>query len=123
MFAERLRWAWEEHRASTSIDPVMRFTEKGLVLGAGAVLAASGGSTRDTSIDPCDMRLKALLAAAHWRSPDIAALFHLRRAAERWRNRQDAHSEANLAMSRLNRLERPEADSRCLFVADAMMKR
>lgn len=35
MLADRLRKAWDDRRKSTTMDAVMRFSEGGLVLGAG----------------------------------------------------------------------------------------
>ncbi|MEJ0067394.1 MAG: hypothetical protein WDM85_20000 [Caulobacteraceae bacterium] len=45
----------------------MRFSDEGLVLGAGTVLAPPGASSRDIAIDIADPRLLALLSAAHRR--------------------------------------------------------
>jgi hypothetical protein len=104
-----------------AIDPAMRFSEEGLVLGAGTVLAPSGGSGRNVSIDPLEPRLHALLAAAHLRRPTAAALAHLRKAADRWCEGQDALAAMHLALSRLDRLEQPEADAHRLFLADGLL--
>jgi hypothetical protein len=65
MLADELDKAWAVWRGSTAVDPVMRFTEQGLVLGAGTVLAKAGKGGREIAIDPSQPRLQALLSAAH----------------------------------------------------------
>jgi hypothetical protein len=122
MLAERLDKAWGARRESTAIDPVMRFSDEGLVLGAGTVLAPSGGSSCDIRVDPLAPRLAALLSAAHLHRPTVGALAHLRKAAERWSEGQDALAAMHLALSRVDRLEQPEADAHRLFLADGLLK-
>jgi hypothetical protein len=122
MLADRLGKAWRAHRGETSIDPVMRFSDQGLVLGAGTVLAPARGPSRDISIDPLEPRLQALLAAAHLRRPAAGALAHLRKAAERWNEGEGALASMHLALSRLDRLQQPEADAHRLFLADGLLK-
>jgi len=51
MLADQLAKAWRERRGSVAIDAAMRFSDEGLVLGAGTVLAPSGDSGRDVSIE------------------------------------------------------------------------
>jgi len=121
MLAERLKKAWSVRRGSNAIDVVMRFSDEGLVLGAGTLLAKSGASSRSLSIDPTEPRFVALLAAAHMRTPTRQSLAHLRNAAERWSEGQEALAAMHLALSRLERLERPEADARRLFLADGLL--
>jgi hypothetical protein len=123
MLAERLGKAWRAHRGSIAIDAVMRFSDEGLVLGAGTVLAkADAAAGRDISIDPGEPRLLALLAAAHMRSPTAESLAHLRKAAQRWSEGQEALAHMHLALSRLDRLKQPEADAHRLFLADELLK-
>ena len=122
MLAERLSKAWRSRRESTVIEPVMRFSDEGLVLGAGTVVAPSGGSSRDILIDHREPRLHALMAAAHLRRPTMGALAHLRKAADRWCEGQDGLAAMHLTLSRLDRLERPEADAHRLFLADGLVK-
>jgi hypothetical protein len=100
----------------------MRFSNEGLVLGAGTVLARSHGSSRDISIDPLDQRLPALLGAAHLRNPSYSDLAHLRKAADCWSNGEDALAAMHLALSRLEKLREPEADAHRLFLADGLLK-
>jgi hypothetical protein len=122
MLAERLDKAWDARRGSGAIDPVMRFSDEGLVLGAGTVLAKSAASGRDIQVDPSEPRLQALLAAAHGRRPAVGSLAHLRKAAVRWNEGQDAMAAMHLALSRLGRLRRPEADAHRLFLAEGLLK-
>lgn len=123
MLAEKLGKAWAARRASTAIDSVMRFSDEGLVLGAGTVLAPSRGSGRDISLDPGDPRLQALLSAAHLRQPASSDLAHLRKAAQRWRDGEDALASMHLVLSRQDRLLQPEADAHRLFLADNLLSR
>ena len=122
MLADQLAKAWRERRESVAIEAAMRFSDEGLVLGAGTVLAASGDSGREVSINPGEPRLRALLAAAHQRRPAAEALAHLRKAAQRWNEGEDALAAMHLALSGLARLERPEADAHRLFLADGLLK-
>ena len=121
MLAERLEKAWRARRGSTPVDAAMRFSHEGLVLGAGTLLAKSGGRGRALSVDPSAPRLRALLAAAHGRKPAAGALAHLRKAAERWSEGQDALATMHLALSQVDRLEQPEADAHRLFLADGLL--
>jgi len=122
MLADRLAKAWKASGRTTPASTVMCFSDKGLVLGAGTVLAPAGASPRDIRVDPLEPRLQALLTAAHLRRPTGAALAHLRKAAERCRGGEDALAAMRLALSGLDRLQQPEADSHRLFLADGLMK-
>ena len=122
MLADQLATAWRERRESVAIDATLRFSDEGLVLGAGTILAASGETGRDVSVEPDEPRLRALLAAAHQRRPAAAALAHLRKAAQRWSEGEDALAAMHLALSGLGRLERPRADAHRLFLADGLLK-
>jgi hypothetical protein len=117
-----LNKAWKAHRASAAIDPVMRFTDRGLVLGAGTVLAKSGADSRGVSVDVDASRLRALLAAAHLRALTSEALAHLRKAAERWSEGQESLAAMHLALSGVSRLERPEEAANRLFLADGLLR-
>jgi hypothetical protein len=121
MLAERLEKAWIARRAAVAIDKIMRFSHEGLVLGAGTLLTKSGGLDRDLSIDPSEPRLHVLLAAAHGRRPTVSALAHLYKAVERWNEGQDALAATHLALSGVDRLQRPEEDAHRLFLSDRML--
>lgn len=122
MLADRLENEWRERRASTPIDVVMRFSDEGLVLGAGVVLARAGRSARTIEIDIGASRLLALLAAAHRRAPTAGALTYLRKAAECWGRGEDDIARMHLSLSGLARLEAPEADAQRLFLADRLLQ-
>lgn len=107
--------------AGRAAELEMRFSDAGLVLGAGTVLARAGASARDISIDVTEGRLIALLAAAHRRPPAASDLTHLRKAVESWREGEDGLAEMHLALSRLAQLERPISDARRLFLADGLL--
>jgi hypothetical protein len=98
----------------------MRFGEEGLVLGLGTVLSRAV-APREVSVDVSDPRLITLLAAAHLRVAPPAGLVHLRKAAERWRQHDDALASMHLALSGLNRLDRRVVDARRLLFADHLL--
>jgi hypothetical protein len=118
----RLNERWQARRTSGQIDLNMRFSDEGLVLGAGTVLAPVGSSGRDTKINPAEPRLRTLLAAAHRRMPTVSGLTHLRKAAERWSSGEDAIAAMHLALSCLDRLGQPDSDAQRLFLADALLR-
>lgn len=118
---EQLVAEWRVHRASHSVESVMRFADVGLVLGAGTVLLRAGPSRPETTIDVSDPRLLALLAAAHLRSPTALGLAHIGKAANRWREGNNDLASMHLALSGLGRLERPSADAHRLFLADRLL--
>lgn len=122
MLEDRLRKAWDARRKSTTVNVVMRFSEEGLVLGAGTVLARSGVAARDVVVDTRDPRLRTLLTAAHLSRPTARALVHLRRAAECWCAGDDAMAAMHLVLSQVDRLRNPESDARRLFLADGLLK-
>ncbi len=109
-------------RTSVALDLAMRFSDAGLVLGAGTVLARANASARDVALDVTDPRLLALLAAARLRSPEPLGLAQLRRAADRWRVGEDGLAAMHLALSRLGQLERPVADAHRLLLADGLLE-
>ena len=95
---------WRAWLKSKPVDRVMRFADEGLMLGAGTVLAPRGDSVRDIRLDISEPRLLALLAAAHLHPASALGLAHLRKAADRWRDGDDALALIHLAHSRLDRL-------------------
>src|SRR3974390_751506 len=103
MIADQLSKAWNEHRKLTSVDPVMRFSDEGLVLGSGTVLAPASPSGPEFAIDLSDPRLAALLTAAHLARPSASALAHLRKAADRWGEGDKALAAMHLVLSRVDR--------------------
>jgi len=82
------RWRADPSAGASGLS--LWFSDAGLVLGAGTVLARANASARDVVVDVTEPRLVALLAAAHLRSPEALGLAHLRRAADRWRAGDDA---------------------------------
>ena len=123
MLADQLNELWIARQQGNRIDALMRFSQEGLVLGAGTVLAKCRVSARDISIDVSDLRLRTLLTAAHLGRPTDVALAHLRKAADCWREGVHGLAEMHLVLSRLDRLARPEADAHRMFLADGMLKR
>jgi hypothetical protein len=121
MTPEQLDIEWQELRRVGSLDAVMRFGNEGLILGLGTVLSRVAGDPREVSVEVSDPRLVTLLAAAHLQPAPPASLAHLRRAAQRWREHNDALACMHLALSGLDRLERPVVDARRLFFADRLL--
>src|SRR5262245_57757075 len=105
MLADKLSKAWAERLASMAIEPVMRFSREGLILGAGTVLAKSGGGAgHEVSIDPGEPTLRALLTAAYLHEPTVVSLAHLHKAAHRWSEGHKALAAMHLALSGFGRL-------------------
>lgn len=123
MHLEQLRKRWRACEAATPIDATMRFNAQGLVLGAGAVLAANQNrSGRDIRLEGGEARLLALLGAAYGRVADEGALGHIRRAAERWNEGDDARAALHLALARLGPLEPVREAAHRMFLADALLE-
>ena len=116
MLSEQLERAWRQRRQSAPIEAEVRFAEEGLLLGAGTLLASSGAESSAP-----DARMTVLMTAAHLKAPSATALAHLRKAAQRWREGDDALASMHLALSGLGRLRWPEADARRLFFADTLL--
>ena len=98
----------------------LAFTEAGLVLGAGTVLAPmsrDGGDTLDFSGED---RILALLAAAYSAPVNPAVLGKLRRAAELWAQGEKCLAQIHLAHLRLPKLE-SEEQAFGLFLADQLI--
>ena len=89
------------------------------MLGAGTVLAPSGGAT---DADSRDDRLKALLSVAYGRPIADQAFGHVRAAVIRWDEGDKACAELHLALSRLARPNNPGEAARRLFMADGLMR-
>jgi hypothetical protein len=84
LLAERLGREWRARRTEALLDPVMRFSCGGLVLGAGTILAKVDASGGESALAVDERHLRALLAAAHLRPAEPGALIHLRKAVECW---------------------------------------
>lgn len=121
MLGDRLDKEWRERRTSIPIDAIMRFSDHGLVLGAGTVLIEGSVPGRGVSREALESRLRTLLTVAHLRAPAVSAVAHIRAATERWRQGEPDLAGVHLALSRLQGLERPEADAQRLFLADQLM--
>jgi hypothetical protein len=121
LLKECLAKSWGERLASAPIDEVMRFSEAGLLLGAGTVLAPSIGRG-EVRLEGREPRLLALLAAAHRRAPAAGSLTHLRKAAQRWNEGEADLAAIHLALSGVSRLGKPRADAQRLFLADGLLE-
>ncbi|HEX3916671.1 MAG TPA: hypothetical protein VHW60_04985 [Caulobacteraceae bacterium] len=122
MLAEQLWQEWRARRAAAAIEPVMRFSREGLVVGAGTVLATADASGGEVALAADQRRLQALLAAAHLRPAEPGALIHLRKAAHCWGRGEVVLADIHLALSGVSRLRRPEVDAQRLFLAERLMQ-
>ena len=100
----------------------MRFSDRGLVLGAGTVLALTGRGAPAAETDEDDAKLAVLLAAAYGRSVPYTSLNHVRKAAEHWCGGEEGLASVHLALSRLGELEAPRQDAQRLFLADGLLQ-
>lgn len=114
----------EEWRRSVRLQPVhqsMTFTENGLVLGAGTVLAKADLGRFDrpeTPLNEAEVRMVALLAAAYGATVSRSALDHIWRASDQWGCGETCLASIHLAYTGLPKLEDPEEASFRLFLAD-----
>lgn len=93
----------------------MAFDGGFLVLGAQTRLAEVGAALDET-------QLATLLAAAHGRPFEAAAIRHIRRGLEKQLDGDLVLALVHLALSGAAQLGRPREDARRLFLADAPMK-
>ena len=121
MSVELLDEAWRAREADAPLES-LTFTDEGLVLGAGTVLAAVDSATgpRRVKLDSDQRRLLALLSAAYARRVGPEVLPHIRRASTRWRDGETELAAVHLALTGLGRLSRVAA--RRLFAADLLME-
>ena len=123
MLAETLRKAWRAQKTTFQMDATMAFRDHGLVLGAGVVLAPAetGAEGRSLSLEGQEIRLLALLSAAHGRLVGTEVLDHIRRGAQRWCEGDESLAAIHLALTPLGKLAEPKAAQR-LFLADLLME-
>ena len=119
MLVERLRKEWRAREGAGGIHETPCLRPEGLVLGAGTVLARAG-AVRDDEAD--DDRLKALLSVAYARPVEGPSVRHVKAAAARWNEGDQARAELHLALSRLSGLTQPSEAARRLFMADGLMR-
>jgi hypothetical protein len=118
---EAIREEWRQSVCSQPVHPSMTFTEDGLVLGAGTVLAKVGLDPCDrpeTTLNEVEERIAALLAAAYGTTVSRFALDHIRRASDQWGRGETCLALIHLAYTGLPKLEDPEEASFRLFLAD-----
>jgi hypothetical protein len=113
MGVEELNKRWEAV-AERHISSEMSFDGDLLVLGARTRLAKVG-------VELDELRLTALLAAAHGRSVAWPSLRHIQRALEKKRDGDLVLALIHLALSGTAKLEDPKEDARRLFLADALL--
>ena len=121
---EELAKAWRDREASVLLERSLVFQSKGLVLGAGVVLAPAlrHGIGVSISLDGQEARLLALLAAAYGRAVDAGVLGHVRRAAARWEEGEVGLAAMHLALTGLGPLRPPREGARRLYLADGLLQ-
>ena len=99
----------------------MIFTEQGLVLGAGTVLAKRR-PCRALALDGEEERLLALLAVAYGRPISSKVIGNIKRATRDWANGERCLAQIHLARSRLPPLDTGEAAPFRLFAAERLIE-
>ena len=112
---DALRKGWRAVEATARLYDKPSFEARGLVLGAGALLAETGFAASSE-------RLEALLAVAYGRERARRSLGHVQAAASRWAKGDKSRAELHLALARLDRLQAPRDVARRLFMADGLMR-
>jgi hypothetical protein len=79
---EKLEGAWQARQGAMSISPILKFTTEGLVLGAGTVVVAAGGTRQLKSLQGHEARVLALLSAAYGRAVPMSVISNIKRAAK-----------------------------------------
>jgi hypothetical protein len=117
--AARADWAeWARRRA---VHSMMMFTDEGLVLGAGTVLAkarADRWSRPRLAIDGAEERILTLLAVAYGKPIDLAVLGHIRRASEQLSRGEPCLALIHLAYTGISKLAHEQECSFRLFLAE-----
>jgi hypothetical protein len=118
---EAIREEWRQSVRSRPVHPSMTFTEDGLVLGAGTVLAKAGLDRCDrpeATLNKVEERVAALLAAAYGTIVSRSVFDHIRRASDQWGRGETSLALIHLAYTGLPKLEDPEEASFRLFLSD-----
>jgi hypothetical protein len=121
VLSDDLQEAWRRQERDLPIEPGLTFQDVGLVLGAGTLLAPA----RDVAdgLNVCgEARLAVLLAAAFGRTASQGALRHIRRAAIRWSEGDEALAAVHLAMTGLGPMPDSRRASHRLFLADHLLE-
>jgi hypothetical protein len=119
-----MRKRWQERLRTSSIEPAATFTQAGLVLGAGTVLATRSTDRwgRPTlAIDGNEERILALLAVAYGGSAEPGIISHLRRASTHYAEGETCLALICLAHAGLHSLDDPKKAAYRLFTADALL--
>jgi len=121
---EAARKDWAEWAGSRPIDEAMAFSEEGLVLGAGTVLAKASVDRlgrAELSIDGVEERIVALLAIAYGAAVSPSVLGDIRRASDYWSRGQTSLALIQLAYAGLPTLPDSKEASFRLFLADRVL--
>ncbi len=99
----------------------MCFKAQGLVLGADTVIAPAADDADGGDPTNGEARILALLSTAYGRGIGEEVLGHIHHALQKWRAAQTGPASVHLALTRLERLAKPQEAARRLFFADALM--
>jgi hypothetical protein len=120
MSADAMREAWTARRSSP-LAPFMSFTDQGLVLGAGTMLAKRRPD-HGLALDGEEERLLALLAVGYGRPVSPKVIGNLQRAARDWANGERCLALVHLARTGLPQLAAGEAAPFRLFAAERLIE-
>jgi hypothetical protein len=119
-----LKTKFEEYCGRYSISRAMEITDRGLVLGAGTVLAQMGhgrGGTPILQLEGNEERLLALLAVAYSRSVPARVIGNIKRAHKQWASGDKCLAQIELAFAGLPQLANYD-EAFSLYLADALIK-
>jgi hypothetical protein len=114
---------WRDRRVRRPLRREMTFTQAGLVLGRGTLLAEFGneGLARGLAFDGEEARLLSLLTAAYREPLAGGVIEKIRRAGEFWRAGEKALAQIQLAFIGLPKID--ETDAYRLFLAGMALEK
>jgi hypothetical protein len=115
---------WREWRLGRPLHREMTFTQAGVVLGRGTLLAefrTEGRAARGLAFDGEEARLLSLLTAAYREPLAGGVIEKIRRAGEFWRAGEKALAQIHLAFLGLPKID--EADAYRLFLAGTALEK
>jgi hypothetical protein len=104
------------------ISTFPKFTEDGLVLGAGTVLLCAERPRQLEMLAGQELRVLALLSFAYGRAVAPAVLGNIARACKAWREGDDCLAYIHLAHAGLGELGHPRQAAQRLVLAEAFLK-
>ncbi|MGH6858186.1 MAG: hypothetical protein ACRECP_11275, partial [Methylocella sp.] len=115
---------WRDEGLGRPLRRALTFTQVGLVLGRGALLAEFAKerrAARGLALEGNEARLLSLLAAAHGKPVPEGVIAKIRRAGEYWCAGEKALAQIHLAFIGLPQID--EADAYRLFLAEVALEK